>query len=234
MIHVFHTPAAVLARRREQLARRCLAAVVLPGLGLMLWAATIPIIEMRGQADCDFVGVAFVEPREAPPARRRQQLPAPRLPSLQPAALPLALAEATLPATELPEIGHFELCDEFDTPADALLAMLSHPASAAAAPPPAAEADGNYTPPAYLDCPQPPYPPRLRQRRTRGTVGLTISIAADGSPTAVQVTSSSGSAALDSHTCRWVMQHWRFSPARRGNSLVAARVTTSITFALHS
>jgi hypothetical protein len=49
MIHIIHTPAAVLARRRETLARRCLAAVLLPGLGVLLWAAATPIIEMRGK-----------------------------------------------------------------------------------------------------------------------------------------------------------------------------------------
>ena len=68
MIHIIHTPAAVLARRRETLARRCLAAVLLPGLGVLFWAEATPIIEMRGEATCNFPGVPFVPEHKQHPA----------------------------------------------------------------------------------------------------------------------------------------------------------------------
>ena len=128
---------------------------------------------------------------------------------------------------------------ELDTPAETLLAATD---AESATPAPTREgkksADssdaGSYTPPAYLACPQPPFPAHLRQRRVHGTVRLMIEISADGEPTGVTISTSSGHASLDAHAQRWVLQNWRFTPASKGGIALAARVSTAITFALHS
>ena len=126
MIHVFHTSAAELARRRERLARRCLVAVALPGLALCYWALATPVVEFCGESECNFTGVAFVpevETDAASPEQLRFAVPPPAAPA------------PTVLATALPEfisIQEAELCmdepdaetieNELDTPAEALLA----------------------------------------------------------------------------------------------------------------
>ena len=243
MIHVFHTSAAELARRRESLARRCLVAVALPGLALCYWALATPVVEFCGESECNFTGVAFVSEEEADaasPAQLRFAVPAPAAPA------------PTVLATALPEfisIHEAELCmdepeaeaieNELDTPAEALLAAKSAedtpPTPTREEKKSAATSDaGTYIPPAYLTCPQPPFPAHLRQRRVHGTVSLIIEISAEGEPTGVTISTSSGHTSLDAHAQRWVLKNWRFTPASKGGIALAARVSTAITFALHS
>lgn len=235
MIHVFHTPAATLARRREQLARRCLVAVGLPVLGVLLWALSTPVIQYHGSADCNFTGVLF-EPVKNKDAPMQPLSPAiHELPAPAPAALPVALAECPVPAPETLAMeweADDAMADEFDTPPDALTASAPPQQMAAAAGQKPQADRGTFTPPAYLHCPQPPYPAHLRQRRASGTVGVSITVAADGAPTEVQITSPSGHPALDSLARRWILQHWRFTPAQQDGRTLAASVRTSITFSL--
>lgn len=96
------------------------------------------------------------------------------------------------------------------------------------------EADAPYTPPSYDNCPRPPYPPRMRQRRAVGTVQVLIHVSAQGEPTEVIITQSSGYAALDSHTRNWILAHWKFNPALKGNRPQAAQIRTSINYTLHT
>lgn len=243
MIHVFHTSAAELARRRESLARRCLVAVALPGLALCYWALATPVVEFCGESECNFTGVAFVpevEAEDASPAQLRFAVPAPAAPA--PTVLATALPEfISIHVAELcmdePEAEAIE--NELDTPAEALLAAK---VAESATPAPIREgkksADssdaGTYTPPAYLACPQPPFPAHLRQRRVHGTVRLMIEVSAEGEPTGVTISTSSGHTSLDAHAQRWVLKNWRFTPASKGGIALAARVSTAITFALHS
>lgn len=241
MIHVFHTSAAELARRRERLARRCLVAVALPGLALCYWALATPVVEFCGESECNFTGVAFVpevEADAASPAQLRFAVPAPAAPTVLATALPefISILEAELRMDE-PEAESIE--NELDTPAEALLAATD---AESATPAPTREekksADssdaGTYTPPAYLVCPQPPFPAHLRQRRVHGTVSLIIEISAEGEPIGVTISTSSGHTSLDAHAQRWVLKNWRFTPASKGGIALAARVSTAITFALHS
>ena len=243
MIHVFHTSAAELARRRERLARRCLVAVALPGLSLCYWALATPVVEFHGESDCNFTGIAFIPVEEAngeSPMQLRFTAPSPEVPA--PAVLATALPEfIALQTEELsmeePETEPTE--GELDTPAEALLAAKS---AEDTPPTPTREgkksADssdaGTYTPPAYLVCPQPPFPAHLRQRRVHGTVSLIIEVSAEGEPTGVTISTSSGNASLDAHAQRWVLKNWRFTPASKSGIALAARVSTAITFALHS
>ena len=169
MIHVFHTSAAELARRRERLARRCLAAVALPGLALCYWALATPVLEFRGESTCNFTGVAFIPEEKADedaPMQLRFTAPSPEVPA--PAVLTTALPELiALQAEELsidePEPDTTE--GELDTPAEALLAVqdtesAAHPPTKKEERKSSATSDaGTYTPPAYLHCPQPPFPP---------------------------------------------------------------------------
>lgn len=243
MIHVFHTSAAELARRRESLARRCLVAVALPGLALCYWALATPVVEFCGESECNFTGVAFlpgVEADAASPEQLRFTVPTPAAPAptVLATALPefISILEAELRMDE-PEAEAIE--NELDTPAEALLATKSAedtpPTPTREEKKSAATSDaGTYIPPAYLACPQPPFPAHLRQRRVHGTVSLIIEVSAEGEPTGVTISTSSGHTSLDAHAQRWVLKNWRFTPASKGGIALAARVSTAITFALHS
>ena len=244
MIHVFHTSAAELARRRERLARRCLAAVAMPGFALCYWALATPVLEFRGESSCNFTGIAFIPVEEAngeSPMQLRFTAPSPEVPA--PSVLAIALPEfIALQTEELsveePETEPSE--GELDTPAEALLAIrdtesaVHIPTQKEERKSTVASDAGTYTPPAYLHCPQPPFPPHLRQRRASGTVRIIIDVSADGEPTGVTIAASSGHGSLDSHAQRWVLKNWRFSPATKNGQALASRVSTSITFALHS
>ena len=89
-----------------------------------------------------------------------------------------------------------------------------------------------YSPPAFRHCPEPPYPARLKQRRTQGCVGVLILINAKGLPSEVIITDSSGSPQLDRHTRNWILRNWRFSPARLGDLPQASQVKTSVVYSL--
>jgi TonB family protein len=58
------------------------------------------------------------------------------------------------------------------------------------------------------------YPAEALRRDEQGTVGFRLSVGADGRVTGCTVTSSSGSAILDSTTCRLMSERARFTPAR--------------------
>lgn len=89
-----------------------------------------------------------------------------------------------------------------------------------------------YTPPAYRIAPVPPYPASLRQSRVEGNVRLRIFLDAEGRPQRVVVVQSSGYAEFDSTAGDWVLRHWTFTPARRGERAVAAIVVTQVRFVI--
>lgn len=82
----------------------------------------------------------------------------------------------------------------------------------------------------YLSAPKPPYPVALRMARAEGSVGVRIAVSAEGKPTHVSVVRSSGYSEMDSTAVRWILEHWRFHPEKRGGHAVASTVTTSIHF----
>lgn len=90
----------------------------------------------------------------------------------------------------------------------------------------------DYIPPAYREASKPPYPPNLRQRRVEGSLRVSISIDSEGVPTEVRIIVSSGHAEFDTTARRWILEHWRFTPARRAGIPVDSTVTTSIHFVL--
>jgi TonB family protein len=58
------------------------------------------------------------------------------------------------------------------------------------------------------------YPAAAIRAHEQGTVAFRLEVGADGNPTGCSVVSSSGSQALDSTTCRLLMERARFRPAR--------------------
>ena len=102
-----------------------------------------------------------------------------------------------------------------------LLALAAAPAATAAlAAPPAAGSGSDASGPARARAnlatlfSDEDYPAEAVRDHEQGSVGFRLSIGSDGKPTACAVTGSSGSAVLDSTTCRLLMERAKFEPAR--------------------
>jgi len=105
------------------------------------------------------------------------------------------------------------------------------PAPVAVAPPPPVAV----TPPVYaadyLENPPPPYPALSRRLREEGRVVLRVLVSAGGAAQDVEIRESSGHARLD-ESARATVGRWRFVPAKRGDTPVAAWVLIPISFRL--
>jgi protein TonB len=116
-------------------------------------------------------------------------------------------------------------------------------AAPAAAAPVAAPADTKPSTPAepavsqarfdadYLKNPAPPYPPLSRRMGEEGKVILRVLVSPQGAAESVELKTSSGSARLDEAALNTV-RHWRFIPAKRGDSPIQSWVLVPITFKL--
>lgn len=69
------------------------------------------------------------------------------------------------------------------------------------------------------------YPPTALRANEQGSVGFKVAIGSDGRVTSCDVTSSSGSAALDEQTCRLIVRRARYTPARSATG--AAQASTA-------
>ena len=85
--------------------------------------------------------------------------------------------------------------------------------------------------PAYLRNPPPVYPARARQLGYEGTTVLEVEVVPSGRCGALRIATSSGYAMLDEAAAS-AIRHWRFKPARRGNSVVPVLVEIPVTFRL--
>lgn len=94
----------------------------------------------------------------------------------------------------------------------ALALLAAAPAAGSAEPPPAASARARANLATLFS--DEDYPAAAVRNREQGPVAFSLSIGADGRATACSVTGSSGSAILDSTTCRLLMMRARFEPAR--------------------
>lgn len=107
-------------------------------------------------------------------------------------------------------------------------ATAATPATAPAAPP--------ISPPrydaAYLRNPKPPYPGLSRRLQEEGTVVLRVYVSPEGTPERVELNRSSGYARLDQSALETIRRHWRFNPARQGNTPVGGWVLVPIAFTL--
>ncbi len=226
-----------------RLAWRCFGALLPLFLallaGLPFWRVACRFGD-EGTGAPTFVGVP-VPPSERA-AEARPAVPAPTVPppAVEPAlpelaALPLLPPEAV---AELPPVNS----DAAPAAAPLVLSLPAEltparPAVAAARPvapkrPPEQGEAGAFTPASYRSTPQPPYPPALRSSRLAGEVALRIELDAEGVPLRVDVCRSSGQAAFDRCAREWVLAHWRFYPARRGELAVPSVVRSTVAFVL--
>jgi protein TonB len=149
--------------------------------------------------------------------------PPPRPPRERPASKPRpVMAMAPAPASPPPT---------FSVPA---APVNSPPAMPTAAPAPSV-APAAATPArfdaAYLNNPEPNYPPASRRLGEEGKVMLRVRVTPAGLPAAVDIEKSSRFERLD-EAARQAVARWRFVPARRGDEAVESSVIVPIVFRL--
>jgi protein TonB len=86
---------------------------------------------------------------------------------------------------------------------------------------------------AYLNNPEPKYPPLSRRLGEEGKVLLKVRVMPDGNPGAVDLEKSSNFERLD-EAARQAVSRWRFIPAKRGDEPIEASVIVPIVFRLDS
>jgi protein TonB len=83
----------------------------------------------------------------------------------------------------------------------------------------------------YISNPRPDYPPEARQLRQQGVVRLSVEVGADGRPSDINVSQSSGFPQLDQAAVR-ALHRWIFDPARATGIPVASHVEVPVRFSL--
>jgi protein TonB len=83
----------------------------------------------------------------------------------------------------------------------------------------------------YLKNPAPPYPPLSRRMGEEGKVILRVSVNPQGGADQVEIRTGSGSQRLDESAVNTV-KHWKFVPAKRGDTAVQSWVLVPIAFKL--
>ncbi|MBI1754069.1 MAG: energy transducer TonB [Acidobacteria bacterium] len=84
---------------------------------------------------------------------------------------------------------------------------------------------------AYLQNPEPAYPPLSKRFGEEGKVILRVLVNPEGQPEQVEVRQSSGHTRLD-QAALGTVKRWRFTPARRGAERLAAWVLVPLSFQL--
>lgn len=105
-------------------------------------------------------------------------------------------------------------------------------AAAPVAPAPAPIVAARYNA-AYLNNPEPKYPPMSRRLGEEGKVLLRVRVTAEGLAAAVELEKSSNFERLD-EAAKQAVARWRFVPARRGDEAIEASVIVPIVFRLDS
>lgn len=249
-----------LYEQRVARAWRC-AAVALAALagGVAAFMSCPRGERIIGMAGVLFEGVPYIEAAAEQAAPAPAPLPPLRVlpPAVTPAAHAPAMARPAVLPWEAPELV-WEPLDEQDEPfslaeelpplapppppkearraAAGVSPSAAHPASAVAAAPASGTQSGGAaarrTPPAYRSAPRPPYPAAMRQLRCTGSVGVRITVSAEGKPTGVEITQSAGYAEFDAVTREWILKHWSFHPATVDDRPTAATVRTRVDFRL--
>lgn len=171
------------------------------------------------------LAVRVIEAAQPKPEAPKPPPPKPRQPAAQP--LPVLAVESQTPAPA-----------GFVVPVQPPAPVIAPPIAAAPAPVPAAapipapepvvearfDAD-------YLSNPKPAYPSASRRLGEAGTVLVRVHVDSEGLPLKVELKGSSGFERLDQSALDTVAR-WRFVPARRGRTPVAAWVVVPIVFSL--
>jgi protein TonB len=172
-------------------------------------------------------------PAPPPPVRKPVQARVARAsPSVPPAPAPLSETPASTHAPPIDAAVEPAL-REASARAVPIVVAPAAPVVAAPVAPPAQPA----TPPRfdadYLRNPPPEYPAFSRRRGEEGRVLLRVHVASDGSPSEVEIRTSSGVERLD-RAALDAVRRWRFVPARQGDTPVDAWVLVPIRFSLDS
>jgi len=169
----------------------------------------------------------------APPKIERKPEPpvevVPPKPKAKPVAKPLPKEPPKVPEP-LPVV-----TAPVETPSPVVAAPPPEPPPAPVAVEPPAPAPAEVRPPifnaAYLDNPQPRYPPLSRRIGEQGRVLLRVLVTPRGSAQEIEVRASSGHPRLDD-AARDAVRQWKFVPAKRGDEPVAAWVLIPVSFRL--
>lgn len=205
------------------------AGVALLCLGIGLHGATTPLMPMSGgmvpsKVSDDTVMVEMFQPPAAAaatedsppePETKEEDIEIPPLPQITPPLTPPEMVEITPleEARELPKPKPIEKKPEVPKPAPS---PKPRPASKPAAPSGAANAGSGSSPVTFNRTgsagrfPDPTYPASARAAKQQGTVRLLVTVEASGIPSAVEVTSSSGSSALDNAARDTISRRWRW------------------------
>lgn len=156
-----------------------------------------------------------ISPPKPPPAA-----PAKPTPSKAPPVLAMT-PEQQAPAQGIPVVAA-------PTPPDPALrpAAVANPPPATPAPVVAARYNA-----AYLNNPEPKYPPMSRRLGEEGKVLLRVRVTADGLAATVDLEKSSNFERLD-EAAKQAVARWRFVPAKRGEEAIEATVVVPIVFRL--
>lgn len=172
--------------------------------------------------------MAMLIPQETPPAPRPPQPQKERQADAKPVPQPKTQSvPKPTPATATPILASTRAAPaEMSVPAAAAEPAAPAPSPAPSAPvaPPQPPAPPPIVPSQfsanYLNNPAPAYPNGARRMGEEGRVLLRVHVSAEGRPIEVQLSRSSGSAALDEAAIAAV-RNWRFTPARQGDTPVA-------------
>ncbi len=198
-------------------------------LALLASLQVVPLPAAMRTLTVDILTPAAPQPAEVPPKpqpqpRPPEPKPVPRRPAApKPAPQPvLAAPAAAATVAEAPVVHETPPAPPAPAPA-ATPAPIAPPAPVAVSQP-RFDAD-------YLSNPAPAYPPISRRMGEEGKVVLRVHVEPNGSPSQVEVKTTSGSPRLD-QAAQDAVRRWRFVPAKRGDEPVAAWVLVPIVFNL--
>ena len=183
-------------------------------IAIVLAAKTVVPQIMEMPLIVDLVQPAEIKPPEAKPLPVTKPQPVFQKPQPRPTPTPVIEATQSQVATANAPVA---------SPPDVKPAP---PAPPAEAPVVQARFDAD-----YLKNPAPPYPPLSRRMGEEGKVILRVSVNPQGGADQVEIRSSSGSQRLDESAVNTV-KHWKFIPAKRGDSAVQSWVLVPIVFKL--
>ena len=183
-------------------------------IAIVIAAKTVVPQIMEMPLIVDLVQPAEIKPPEAKPLPVTKPQPVFQKPQTRPTPTPVIEATQSQVATANAPVA---------SPPDVKPAP---PAPPAEAPVVQARFDAD-----YLKNPAPPYPPLSRRMGEEGKVILRVSVNPQGGADQVEIRSSSGSQRLDESAVNTV-KHWKFIPAKRGDSAVQSWVLVPIVFKL--
>lgn len=170
---------------------------------------------------------------EIPPAKPATTPPKPK--PVSPQSPSLAPVEAPVLATQNPTSEAARALAQADKPVALPSALTPTPPAAQAPAQPASSATAAQAAPRfdadYLQNPAPSYPPLSRRTGEEGKVVLKVFVEPSGSPSKVEIRTSSNFERLDKSAVAAVSR-WKFVPAKQGTEAVGAWVLVPIVFSL--